>query len=207
MPEPRDTARRLHRALRRRRRLVSALFAAAAVFAFSRVLSPSPPDTTSVVVAARDLPGGAMISADDVQVVRMPTGLAPAGTVGSTTALLHETLAAPVRAGEAISDRRLVGEALISGYADGLVAAPVRIDDADVASLLQVGDHIDVYAAQGDESSSARLVVSDAVVVTLPQLDDNSSDGALVVLGVTSASAAAVAQASARGPLAISLRR
>lgn len=207
MPELRDTARRLHRALRRRRRLISALFAAAAVFAFARVLSPPPPDTTPVVVAARDMPGGEMIGPDDVRVVRMPAALAPQGTAHTTETLLRETLAAPVRAGEPISDRRLVGESLISGYADGLVAAPVRIDDADVASLLQVGDHIDVYAAQDDESSSARLVVSDAVVVTLPQFDGDGRDGALVVLGVTSPSAAAVAQASARGPLAISLRR
>jgi len=207
MPEPRDTVRRLHLALRRRRRLVSALFAAAAVFAFGRVLSPAPPDTTSVVVAARDLSGGAMIGPDDIRIVQMPADLAPAGTEGSTAALLHETLAAPVRAGEPISDRRLVGEALVSGYADGLVAAPVRIDDAEVASLLQVGDRIDVYAAHGDESPSARLVVSDAVVVTVPQFDEEGRDGALVVLGVTSPSAAAVAQASSRGPLAISLRR
>jgi len=207
MPEPRDTARRLHRALRRRRRLISALFAAAAVFAFARVLAPAPPDTTAVVVAAHDLPGGEMIQPDDVRVVRMPTELAPHGTVASTDVLLREMLAAPVRAGEPISDRRLVGEALISGYADGLVAAPVRIDDVDVASLLKVGDRIDVYAAQGDESSNARLVVSDAVVVTLPQFGGDGHDGALVVLGVTSPSAAAVAQASSRGPLAISVRR
>jgi Flp pilus assembly protein CpaB len=207
MPEPRDTARRLHRALRRRRRLISALFAAAAVFALARVVSPAPQDTTDVVVAAHDLPGGDVIDPDDVRVVQMPMELAPLGTVNETADLLREVLAAPVRAGEPISDRRLVGEALISGYADGLVAAPVRISDADVASLLQVGDHIDVYAAQGDESASARLVVSNAVVVTLPQVDGDDHDGALVVLGVTSPSAAAVAQASSRGPLAISLRR
>src|SRR5680860_1822492 len=113
MPEPRDTARRVHRALRRRRRLISALFAAAAVFAFARVLSPAPPDTTAVVVAAHDLPGGEVIDADDVRVVQMPTELAPLGTVSSPAALLREILAAPVRAGEPISDRRLVGEALI----------------------------------------------------------------------------------------------
>lgn len=136
----------------------------------------------------------------------MPTSLAPTGTAESAETLVSEMLAAPVRAGEPISDRRLVGEALISGYADGLVAAPVRIDDAEVVSLLQVGDHIDVYAAQSDESSSARLVVSNAVVVTLPQFDDGSRDGSLVVLGVTPSSAAAVAQTSAQGPLAISLR-
>ncbi len=54
-----------------------------------------------------------------------------------------------MRAGETITDVRLVGPALLAGYGDQLVAAPVRIADAGSAALLQPGDVIDVLAADG----------------------------------------------------------
>ncbi len=213
MPDLRATTHQLHRALRRRRRLIAALLAGFAVFAFARVLAPPPPDTTAVVVASRDLAAGSVIGPDDIRVVHMTSNLVPTGIASTSTSLVDETLASPVREGEPISDRRLVSNALMAGYSRGLVATPVRVDDAEVVALLRVGDHIDVYAARAAstlDAPMARLVVSNAVVVTLPAADsssiDGNRDGALVVLGVTPTAAASLAQASADGQVSLSLR-
>lgn len=201
-----DIATRIRRTLRRHRRWTVALCAALAVFSFTRALAPPAPATTSVVVAARDLPAGQLLRPDDVRVVRLPQDVAPVGVAASAAVLVNRTLASPIRKGEPISDRRVVGDALVAGYDAGLVATPVRIEDADVVSLLRVGDHIDVYAAVSADVDDARRVVTDAAVVTLPQVAADSHDGALVVLAVTPGDAAALAQGSAAGPLSISLR-
>ena len=55
-------------------------------------------------------------------------------------------LAGPVRAGEPLTDVRLVGASLAAAY-PGAVAVPVRLPDAGMAALLRVGDRIDLVAA------------------------------------------------------------
>ncbi len=173
----------------------------------AQVVAPPPPATTPVVVAARDLVAGVVLGPDDLAIVRLPRGVKPSGTSSTLPDIVDETLAAPVRAGEPLSDWRLVGEALISGYPAAFVATPVRIADVDVVDLLQVGDRIDVYAAMRDGGDSARQVANDATIVTLPHTSPESrNDGALVVLAVTPTAAAALAQASAEGPLSVTLR-
>lgn len=197
--------RRVRRAMLRHRRLIAALLAAAAVFCLGRVLAPPQPELTAVVVAARDLAGGAVIGADDVRTVDMPPDVVPSGAFGAERAALGASVAGPMRAGEPLTDRRVLGASLIAGYPPGTVASPVRIEDADVVALLHPGDRIDLYAATGDQASAMR-VVTNAVVVMLPRADTDSSGGALVVIAVTHAEAAVIAQASAASVLSVSLR-
>lgn len=197
----------LRRGLRRQRRVVVALLAAGAAFTFAQIVAPAPPATTPVVVAAHELPAGAVLGPDDLDVVRFPRDTVPDGTNRAVADIVDEILAAPVRAGEPLTDRRVVGEALISGYPPGLVATPVRISDVAVVALLEVGARIDVYAASRAGGESARHVASDAIVVTMPHTPaDARHDGALVVVAVTPSTAAALAQATAEGLLSITLR-
>lgn len=93
--------------------------------------------------------------------------------------------------------------------ADGLVAAPVRLADADVAALLEAGDLVDVLAADGN--GRAAIVAPAASVVSIPAVRSDglaagSFGGALVVLAVTSSEATELAARSATGPLSIVLR-
>lgn len=206
MADLRPTTRQLRRLFLRYRRLIAATLAGAAVWVVVSVLAPAPPPTTPVVVAATDLAGGTAIRFSDLALVQMPSKLVAGGVTATPALLVGQTLAAPVRAGEAITDRRVVGDALVAGYADGLVATPVRIEDADVTSLLRVGDHLDVYASVGDGLTPARRVVTDAPVVTLPRADAQSQSGALIVLAVTQNDAAELAQASSAAQLSVSLR-
>lgn len=198
--------RRVRRPLVRHRRLIAAALAAGAVFCLARVVAPAAPELSAVVVAAHDLAGGTVIGADDVQTVQMPPEVVPAGALSAEGAALGAGVAAPMREGEPLTDRRVIGATLVAGYPPGTVASPVRIADADVVALLRPGDRIDLYAPTGDRGPAARLV-TDAVVMMLPRAGEASRDGALVVLAVSQAEAAEIAQASASSRLSISLRR
>jgi pilus assembly protein CpaB len=197
--------RRARRGFLRHRRLIASALAAAAVFCLVRVLAPPAPDLDAVVVAAHDLSSGTVIGPGDVMTVQMPPDVVPAGAFRATSAALGASVAAPMRSGEPLTDRRVLGTELIDGYPTGTVASPVRIQDADVVSLLKSGDRIDLYASTGD-SGPANRIVAGAVVVMLPKAVDDQGAGALVVLAVSSLQAAEIAQASATAALSVSLR-
>ncbi len=206
MAEYRHIVTRLRRSYLRHRRLVVAALAAVAVVSVVRVVAPAALPTTPLVVAAHDLGAGSVIAPDDVQVVPADPDLVPSGAATNVAGLVGRIVAGPMRAGEPLTDLRVVGAALIAGYSDGVVATPVRIQDADVVSLLRVGDRIDIYSSTGDQAVPARRVVADAPVVTLPRFDLTDRAGALVVLAVTQTDAARLAQASATTQLSVSLR-
>jgi pilus assembly protein CpaB len=197
------TARRL---LARYRRLLGALLAALAVLALVETLAPAAPASRLVVVAAHDLVAGSTLASGDLALVGMPPQLVPAGAAASREDVIGEVVAGPMRAGEVVTDLRLLGPSLVAGYPRGTVAAPIRVRDAAVAGLLNVGDRIDVYAARSD-TALADLVAAEVTVVALPRDDDASQQGGLVVLAVTGAEAAALAEAAATAPLSVTLLR
>jgi Flp pilus assembly protein CpaB len=145
-PLRRDVVGELHRLLTRHRRLVAALLLAAAAAVTVGALAPAPPPTRPVVVAARDLPAGHRLAADDLAVRDLPPPARPAGAVPDVPAALGRTVAAGVRRGEPLTDARLVGPGLLAGSPAGQVAAPVRVADPAEAALVRPGDVVDVLA-------------------------------------------------------------
>ena len=199
---------------RRRRLLAAGLLAGSTAFAISAV-SPEPPATAMVLAAAHDLAGGSTIRADDLQAVALPPAVVPAGTVTDPRRLTGRVLAVPVRAGEAITDVRLVGPSLLAGYGERLVAAPIRVADAGAARLVRPGDVIDVLAADEVAASAgagARLLASGVRVVVVPGEDgsllsgESYGEGALVVLATTSDTAARLAAAAVTSRLSLTIR-
>lgn len=205
MPDLRAISTRARRFLLRYRRMLSALLAAVAVLVVVQTLAPQTPAQQAVVVATHDLTSGVTLGAADVTVEHMPPVAVPSGAASSVAEVAGRTVAGPMRAGEAVTDRRLLGRALLAGYPPRLVVAAVRIHDADVVGLLQVGDRISIYAA--GRASYADLVVDRVPVVTLPASDANSQEGGLVVVAVTPDQAAHLAQANATAPLSLTLTR
>lgn len=201
----------VRRVVLRRRRLLAALCAAGAVLAILRTVAPPPPETQAVLVAGRDLPAGAVIGGDDLELLRLPPGAVPDGTVVREDAI-GRTVAAPVRRGEAVTDVRLVTASLLDGY-PGLVAVPVRIPDAGAVGLLAVGDRVDVLAADPSGRTEAELVASSAPVIALPRDDPDAAGaaltgtlgGRLVVLGATRQNAVRLAGAAAWGLLTVTI--
>ncbi|MET7615936.1 hypothetical protein [Streptomyces sp. NPDC005408] len=90
-----------------------------------------------------------------------------------------------------------------------MVSAPVRIADAATVRLLRPGDRVDVIAAANSpagEASEARVVASGARVTDVPRAPEAVGDGgALVVLTVPRATAAALAGAGATSKLAVTV--
>jgi len=200
------TADRVRRALGARRRWLAAGFAAAAVAGGLHAVAPPPARTTEVLVAATDLRGGAPLRPDQVETVAMPDDVVPHGALTAVEAVAGRLLAGPVRAGEPLTDLRVVGAALVDGYGAGRVAAPVRIADAGAARLLRSGDVVDVLAAGSTETS---VVAAGAPVIVVPEAAEaaaGSTQGALVVLAVDPGTARDLAQAATLSPLSVSVR-
>jgi Flp pilus assembly protein CpaB len=190
-----------------RRRPLAALCAAVAVLGVVHVARPAPPSTVAVTVAAHDLPSGRVLTADDLDVRRYPAGIVPRG---SGSEAVGRTLAAPMRAGEPLTDVRLVSPSLLAGYPDRVVV-PVRIADADAVGLLRPGDHVDLLAADS-HGGPASYIALDVPVVALPT--PSGADGAaggltgrLVVVAASSADVGRIAGAAATALLSVVLTR
>jgi pilus assembly protein CpaB len=130
-----------------RRRLAAAGLAAGAFAAALQVLAPRPAVGAPVVVAARDVPAGAVLAVGDLRLVRRPPEQLPGGVVADPSAAVGRTLGSGMRSGEALTDARLVGPGLLAGRPGTQVAAPVRIADGEAAALVRPGDRVDVLQA------------------------------------------------------------
>jgi pilus assembly protein CpaB len=175
------------------------------------VLALRPPPRTStadesadvpVTVAAADLPAGAVLTAGDLTVAPFPAVLAPDGVAADPAPVVGRVLAGAVRAGEPVTDVRLVGAGLTALLPEGQVAAPVRLADLAVASLVRAGDRVDVLATQPD-AETAEVVAGSALVLATPDGDDAA--GGLLLLAVDGATATRLAATATSATLTVSL--
>lgn len=180
----------------RHRRLLAAGLAAAAVALGIEAASPTAPETVDVTVAASDLDGGAKLAADDLATARLPPDALPRGLLDADDAL-GRVLAGPVRAGEPITDRRLLGPAVLDGWGADLVAAPVRLTDPGAAVYLRPGDRINLLATPADGAGPATTVAADTPVLAVEASDDESLDGGALLMVAASPEAAAELAAAA----------
>jgi pilus assembly protein CpaB len=200
-----------------RRRLVVAVLTGIAVVSGLSALRPSPAPTQRVWVAAHDLPGGEPLVAGDVRIERLPVLDVPADTLPVTTVIAGKLLAAPMRRGEPLTDVRILSSSLLSATAaPGDVAVPVRVADGPATlALVHVGDVVDVLAASDPDAGgppTSFTVVRDVRVLATPAREDGSDTGSgdtagLLIVEVTGAQAASLAEASTGAQLSIAVRR
>lgn len=186
---------RLRRLVDEHRRLLAALCAGLAVLAGLSAVRQSPA-TEPLLVARHDLASGTTVTADDVRTVRVPPAAVPDHVLERGQAI-GRRIAGPLRAGEPLTDVRLVGPGALAGYGDGAVLATIRVDPADVTSLTS-GDHVDVVAVPPGGESPAEVVARDVEVLTVPDAGDDDRAGTdAVALGVVTTEAGALALARA----------
>src|SRR6478672_6492612 len=211
MASPRDrlgsATRTVRRAVLRRRRLLAAALTAVAVASGLHAATAPPPARVGVPVAAHDLAAGSVIAPGDVTRHDFAPGSVPEGVAPHPEG---RTLAAPLRAGEPLTDVRLVGPALAASY-PGLTAVPVRLPDAGMADLLRVGDHVDLVAAD-PQGSGASVVAADVPVLALPapspeEAASGALPGRLVVVGADPAEVSVIAGAAVRDFLTFAYSR
>jgi Flp pilus assembly protein CpaB len=206
LPPARRRLRAVRQQLRRRRRVIAALLTAGAVLAAVRTVAPPPPETVEVLVAAHDLPSGAVLGDDDVVARAFPADLAPPGVADAAAG---RVLAGPMGRGEVLTAVRLVGPALADAET-GQTVLPVRLPDAGMAALLRAGDRVDLVATDPGTGDS-RVVASDVTVVAtptgVPDGPAGGAGGALVVVAASSDEASAVASAALAQYLTVAWNR
>lgn len=218
-----DLHRNVRRFVRRQRRWIAAAFASLAVLCGLSALTPGDPPVSSLLVAAADLPTGHVLTANDLTYATWSAESTAQLPVSDQASVLGRPLAAPIARGEPLTATRVVGpnylDRLEGAQRTGLVGAPVRLADANQAQLIRPGDRIDVLAAtDARESTVARTVATDALVLSVPGAAQTGGDGfltkvgpssdgsAVTILGVTPDTAIELAAAATRGSLSIVMK-
>lgn len=199
------------------RRFVAAVCLGLAVLSGLHVLRPHPPAGRSVWVVAHDVAGGTPLTVRDVKALRLPLTAIPRGALLARERVVGRLVAAPMRAGEPVTDVRLLEPSLLAALRQpGLVAVPVRLADGPAAAALtRAGDLVNVLGTATDDSGgdrstapSTRIIAAGLTVLAVPARDDGSDDGAgLVVVAATEAQAARLADAATTTRLSLALLR
>ncbi|WP_169164565.1 SAF domain-containing protein [Cellulomonas taurus] len=188
----------LRRLLWRGRRPAAALcLALAALLLVQAIRSPGPP-TSTVLVAARDIPLGSTVGVDDLARRPLPTGTLPDGVTDDDTTLLGARTAVEIPAGLPLV-AALLADTLDTGP-PGTVTVPVRFADASTVGYLMPGRRVDVVSTMPD--SGAVTVATGALVLSRPGSDDTDpptrgSDDGVVLLAVDPDQAVQLSAASA----------
>lgn len=165
---------------------------------------------TPVLVAARDLSPGRTLGGGDVRLRTVPRELVPKGALRGTAPAVGRTAAGPVRAGEVLTDVRLLGPGLtVAVGGTGAVAAPVRFADAGAVALLRPADRLDVVATATEQGSAraTHTVAADVQVLSVPPArSGDPADGALVVLAASPHQARGLAHAEVSSRLSFTVR-
>jgi Flp pilus assembly protein CpaB len=183
---------RIHRFVFEHRRLLAAVFTGLAVLTALSALSREP-DGTSMLVARHDLRSGHVLTASDLRTTTVPPAARPSNTLGRGAAI-GRRVAGPMRAGEPITDYRVLQDDALSGYAADAVLTTIRVDRADGLTGLHVGDRIDVIAVDPEGESKAAVVARAVEVVTLPP---SSGDSEVVSVGIVTTEKIALTLATA----------
>lgn len=170
--------------------------------------------TASVFVASRDLSPGHALEPADLATALWPAILVPAGTLTPADETDGRVLATGVRAGEVLTDVRLVGPGLVDSLEPGTSAVPVRLTDAGVGALLRPGDRIDLYAVSGDpvapttnRTTDSRLIAANALVLAVPAEQESVvPDGGIIVVGVSDTDTPGLVEAAYTQSIAATLR-
>ena len=128
-------------------------------------LWPEPEHTVDIVVAARDLGAGAVLSDADLVVITLPADQAPPDAVSDPAPLVGQTLAVARFQGEAVSLKHL-GPPVSLGPDERAIAIRVK-QDRGLAGLLRPGARVGVVATLPDANGElfAKAVIENLRVL------------------------------------------
>ncbi|MBK0332964.1 SAF domain-containing protein [Brachybacterium sp. MASK1Z-5] len=158
-----DSLPRWHRAVRRRRRLLSILLAALLAVAVLPGLLPASADARGVLVAAHDLPAGTVIRSGDLRETEVADALVPDDSTSDPSHLEGLRVSRGVGAGEVLAPQRLREEAESPPLAGrGVVVVPVA---PALLPHLAPGDELSLVVSTEMPGDTRRI---DAMVVEVP---------------------------------------
>lgn len=173
-----------------------------------------------VVVAAREVPIGNVLTEGDLKVVQWPAKAPVPGAYADPGQLLKRGLKATVVANEPLTDKKVAkpgeGGGLAPVIREGMRAVSVRVNDViGVAGFIIPGAKVDVVATIRQNSDSmSRIVVANVEVLTAGTLIDEqkaTKEGkpvstTVVTLMATPEDAQRIALASSEGQILLTLR-
>lgn len=170
---------RLRVVLWRLRFLLVALCLAVSVEAVVTAIAPPASKHMEVIVAARDISAGKVVSASDFQTVQVDMNTLPSDVYTNQNSLNGLTLAVSVPAGMPIWPAMLVSESLVEKAPAGTSVATIDIADDTEASLLQAGRRVSILAPPGTLRNSglaeAETLSEGAIILALESSANNSS--------------------------------
>jgi pilus assembly protein CpaB len=176
--------------------------------------------TQAVVVAAQDMPEGALIDQLMISVGQWPVPTVPAGAYSSTDSVVGRVTRVPVFKGEPIVPGRLAppgtGAGLVVKIAPGKRATAVKIDEVSgLSGLIQPDSRVDVLVTLAEDGNRndqvAKLFMSNMRVLSVGTQVTRGEDGRAInattaALEVTPEEAEQLAIAQQQGKIQLVLR-
>ncbi len=205
--------------------LISGLAAAWLALNYLRRPTGSPIVTSSktyteVVVAARDLSLGTVLTAQDVKVVDWPGEAVPEGYSGSVEEVLGRGVIAPLATNEPLLSAKIAvkeaGGGLPIVIPEGSRAVSVRVDEViSIAGFVLPGTRVDILVtldqAGGSSDPVTHLILQNIAVLTAGQIVQRDEEGnpqqvTVITLLVTPEEAEQLVLAATKGRIQLALR-
>lgn len=172
IPRPKIRAARTgSEVFRRYRKPLALVLLLIAVAAGINLLAQGQLAQRDVVVARIDLAAGAKLTADQVQLVRVPVDPADQQVLNDPQLIIGERLAVAIPAGTVLREHLLVGPNLLTGAQTGTVAVPMRLTDPATVTLIHPGQLVDIVLTTGDgfeAKISSRTIAHGLPVLWVP---------------------------------------
>lgn len=172
---------------------------------------------TEVVVAARDLSLGTVLTAEDVKLVGWPGGLLPEGYSSSVEEVLGRGVITRVVLNEPLISSKIAvkeaGGGLPIVIPEGMRGVSVRVDDViSIAGFVMPGTRVDVLVTLDQaDNPVTKLILQNVPVLTSGQVIEQAEDGqpiqvTVITVLVSPDEAEELVLASTRGRIQLALR-
>ena len=182
----------------RYRRSIAATLAGLGTLIALSIMIPSPGSQTKVLVTTRALSAGTTLTASDFTQKSLPDDLAWSTLPADPTEIMGRVLAHSLSSNQPISRSDLIGSGLLTGLPENYVAVSIPVNASTSASLLNVGNVIDVYGSSNDGFNTGVLIASRARILALPSnskstMFSGGSTTSSIIVGVDSVAAISIA--------------
>jgi Flp pilus assembly protein CpaB len=182
----------------RYRRSIAATLAGLGTLIALSIVIPSPGSQTKVLVTTRALSAGTTLTASDFTQKSLPDDLAWSTLPADPTEIMGRVLAHSLSSNQPISRSDLIGSGLLTGLPENYVAVSIPVNASTSASLLNVGNVIDVYGSSTDGFNTGVLIASRARILALPAnakstMFSGGSTTSSIIVGVDSVAAISIA--------------
>lgn len=182
----------------RYRRSISASLAGLGTLIAVSLVVPGPGSQTEVLVATGPLSAGTTLTASDFTKKTLPADFAWSTLQAQPSDLVGRVLAHSIAANQPLSSTDLIGQGLLTGLPENYVAVSIPVSASTSASLLNVGNVIDVYSSSNDGFNTGVLIASGARILAIPSSAKSSmfsggSTTSSIIVGVDSVAAISIA--------------